>query len=64
MKGIALLLMLACHLWAFPDRIPYEVKIGTNIYVSDMELTVAIGTFGKICVPIYMFLGGYGLVIC
>lgn len=60
-KGIAILLMLVHHLLAFPDRIPYGANICTNIYISDIELTVAIGKFGKICVSIFMFLGGYGL---
>ena len=61
LKGIAILLMLAHHLYSFADRIPYGMEIATSIYISGQELTVIIGLFGKICVSLYMFLGGYGL---
>ncbi|MCI8858810.1 MAG: acyltransferase family protein [Lachnospiraceae bacterium] len=61
LKGIAILLMLAHHLYTFADRIPYEMHIATSIHISGQELTVIIGLFGKICVSLYMFLGGYGL---
>ena len=60
-KGIAILLMMAHHLFAFPDRVPYGMTLQTPFYISGMELTELIGCFGKICVSIYMFLGGYGL---
>ena len=60
-KGIAILLMMAHHLFAFPDRMPYDTSIQTAFYLSGMELTKLIGGFGKICVSIYMFMGGYGL---
>ena len=60
-KGIAILLMLAHHLLAFPGHVPYGVTIQTSFYLSGMELTELIGGFGKICVSIYMFMGGYGL---
>ena len=60
MKAIAILLMLMHHLWAFPDRIaggPLE----SILQFSNFPLTVHIGVFGKICVSIFFFLGGYGL---
>lgn len=60
-KGIAILLMLAHHLYTFADRIPYGLEIASQYDISGMELTVIIGSFGKICVSIFMFLGGYGL---
>ena len=60
-KGIAILLMMAHHLFAFPDRMPYGTMIQTPFHISGMELTELIGGFGKICVSIYMFMGGYGL---
>ncbi len=60
-KGIAILLMLVHHLYTFADRIPYGLEIASQYYISGMELTVIIGSFGKICVSIFMFLGGYGL---
>ncbi len=51
-KGIAVLLMILHHLWGFPDRVP-ELQL-PNAYVQ-------IGSAGKICVSIFMFLSGYGL---
>lgn len=60
LKGFAVLLMLAHHLFAFSDRIPYGFDFSRNIFLSN-TLTSFIGVFGKICVPIFMFLGGYGL---
>lgn len=53
-KGIAVLMMLAHHLWGFPSR------------VSDLSLAspfVQIGESFKICVSIFMFLSGYGLYV-
>lgn len=52
-KGIAILLMLFHHLFAFPDRIP------NNIQYSNLVTIIA--EFGKICVPIFLFISGYGL---
>lgn len=60
-KGIAILLMMAHHLFAFPARMPFGTSLQTPFYISGMELTELIGGFGKICVSIYMFMGGYGL---
>ena len=59
-KGIAILLMLAHHLWAFPDRI-YGGGFTAILSVFGMPLSVFIGKFGKICVSLYFFLSGYGL---
>ena len=61
LKAVAILLMLAHHLFTFPDRIPYGLSPTTSIMTSNLEFTQCIGTFGKICVSIFMFLGGYGL---
>jgi len=61
-KGIAILLMMAHHLFVFPERMPYDTAIQTPFFLSGMELTELIGGFGKICVSIYMFMGGYGLL--
>ena len=60
MKAIAILLMLSHHLWTFPERIaggPLESLIS----FSNLPLTVHLGVFGKICVSMFFFLGGYGL---
>ncbi len=61
LKGIAILLMLAHHLYAFPDRISWGMEVATSIVISGKEPTMIVGEFGKICVALYMFLGGYGL---
>lgn len=52
-KGVAILCMIAFHLFGFPERIPNEAVspwFGT-------PLTKAL----QICVPIYLFMAGYGL---
>lgn len=54
LKGFAVLLMLAHHLFAFSDRIPYGFDFSRNIFLSN-TLTSFIGVFGKICVPISCF---------
>lgn len=61
LKAVAILLMLAHHFFTFPERIPYNLSPATSILISNTELTQCIGLFGKICVSIFMFLGGYGL---
>ena len=58
LKGIAVLLMLAYHLWAFPERLPSEL-IGTFFFLNNDYLYWAAG-FGKICISMFAFLGGYG----
>lgn len=61
LRGIAILLMLAHHLFAFPDRIPWGMEPATSIIASGKELTMIVGEFGSIYAALYMFLGGYGL---
>lgn len=56
LKAVAILLMLAHHLFTFPDRIPYGLSPATSIMISNLEFTQCIGTFGKICVSILCFL--------
>ena len=51
-KGIAVLMMLAHHLWGFPSRIQA---------ISMPSICVQIGEAFKICVTIFMFLSGFGL---
>lgn len=50
LKAVAILLMLAHHLFTFPERIPYNLSPATSILISNTELTQCIGLFGKICV--------------
>jgi len=60
-KGIAIILMLIHHLYSYVDRIPYGLEVATDIVVMGYELTKLMGVFSGICVPVFMFLGGYGL---
>lgn len=63
-KGVAILLMLEHHLFTFVDRIPKGVEYNQTIMFNDgISLLWQIGCFGKICVPIFMFLGGYAMYI-
>lgn len=62
MKGFAILLMLAHHLWGFPDRLVSELPM-TSMTARGMEFAGYIGGYGKICVSLFMFLGGLGTYI-
>ncbi len=58
-KGIAIILMYYHHLFCFPER------IGNAEYFSLFSLqghssAGIVGSFGKICVAIFVFLSGYG----
>ncbi len=55
MKALALLLMLEHHLWRHQEMIHY----GAISYSGILE---QISSFGKICVGIFLFLSGYGLM--
>lgn len=55
MKALALLFMLVHHLWKHGEMVHY----GDIAYGGILE---QIGVFGKICVGIYLFLSGYGLM--
>lgn len=55
MKTLAFLLMLAHHLWREPGFSRFELESYGHILLS-------IGLMGKICVGIFMFLAGYGLM--
>ena len=59
MKGLAILLMLAHHLWGFGDRLVSELPM-ISVTARGMEFTGLIGGYGKICVSMFMFLGGFG----
>lgn len=50
-KGVAILCMVLFHLFGFPERIP------TSVQWMGMPIIKAL----QICVPIYLFMAGYGL---
>lgn len=55
MKALAFLLMLVHHLWREPVLVRFEPVAYGHILLS-------IGLMSKICVGIFMFLSGYGLM--
>ncbi|QUO31246.1 acyltransferase family protein [Faecalicatena sp. Marseille-Q4148] len=57
LKGIAICMMLFHHLFGFPDRIPYKM---IDISFIGGDLSYFLASFSKLCVMIYVFLGGYG----
>ena len=59
-KGVAIILMLMHHLWAFPDRIAGGA-LNTVFNIFGESSAVFFGLFGKICVSLFFFLGGYGV---
>lgn len=59
-KGMAIILMLIHHLFAFPDRINVEGYISI-MQLKGINIEVIAGQFGKICIGMYLFLSGYGM---
>lgn len=59
-KGFAIVLMIIHHLFAFENRIENVeyISIIPNLYPT---IESRIGIFSRICVPIYLFISGYGL---
>lgn len=62
-KGIAILLMIYHHLFAFPDRMPENISIISLFSINGYSIAYWIGNFGKLCVTLFIFLGGYGTYI-
>ncbi|MBS6396173.1 MAG: acyltransferase family protein [Clostridiales bacterium] len=60
-KGMTILLMLAHHLFLFPERYPAGFGFDSPVWTDEVAAITVIGRFGKICVSMFMFLGGYGL---
>ena len=58
-EGYRILLMLLHHIMAFPDRIPTKYQFA--LPATALKHLQMVGSFGKICVYILMFLGGLGL---
>jgi hypothetical protein len=62
LKGIAIMLMLIHHLFAFPERI---IEPSSVIHIfNNINIEKYVGLFGKICVPMFLFLSGYGFSVC
>ena len=59
MKGIAILLMLAHHLfYATEQYVNYWIYYTEN---DEFNITVRIAMYAKMCVPMFVLLSGYGL---
>lgn len=58
-KGIAIILMFYHHLFCFPDRIQ-GVSYTSLFSIQGHTAADIIGSFGKICVALFVFLSGYG----
>lgn len=59
-KGMALILMYASHLFAFPDWLA-EGNGFVSIPLFGNTIAYFVGKFGGICVSVFMFLTGYGM---
>lgn len=62
-KCIAILLMLAHHMFVFQPRLPNSFMYDIWFSYNGQSFAQIIGSFGKICVSIFMFLGGYGMYV-
>ena len=61
-KGVAILLMIALHCFAFPDRIGnYDKIITLPLEIHGETLLQCVSKFGIICLSIYTFLSGIGM---
>lgn len=60
MKGAALCLMLYHHLFAYPDKILADISFVSLYSFGQTTLSTYIGQFGRICMPMFLFLSGYG----
>lgn len=59
-KGVAICFMLYHHLFAFPERVEAGEFVSL-ITLNGSPLSVLLGAFGCICMPMFTFLAGYGL---
>lgn len=59
-KGIAIILMIYHHLFTFPERIPEEMSFISLFNFDGNTISFWMGSFGKLCVMLFIFLGGYG----
>lgn len=59
-KAVAIILMMIHHCFLAPER--WE-GYSVNFFPLGQDLTVKIGQFGKICVGMFVFLSGYGMLV-
>ena len=59
-KGFAIILMSYHHLFAFPNRIQDGNSYVPLLTFTSVDSAMLLGFFGKMCVALFLFLGGYG----
>ncbi|CAM2076850.1 MAG: hypothetical protein NSGCLCUN01_01036 [uncultured Clostridium sp.] len=59
-KGIAIILMVIHHLFAFPDRIN-KIEYVSIYLLNNVPIEFYVAKIGKICVNMFLFMGGYAL---
>ena len=59
-KGVAVLLMLAHHLFGFPYRIAEGTTYVSMFSMQGSPVEYVLGVFGGVCVTMFMVLSGYG----
>lgn len=60
MKGVAIMLMVFLHLF---NRTENVELCNNSVFLFGTPLTAQLAKFAEICVPLYLFLSGYGLYI-
>lgn len=60
-KGIAIILMFAHHLFPFQNRYPAGAELIPLF--NSMEFEIILGQLGKYCVPLFLFISGYGFSV-
>lgn len=58
-KGIAIIMMILHHLFRLES---YSQNMNVNFFPFNITQMAELATFFKICVPIFVFLSGYGLL--
>lgn len=58
-KGVAVLLMVWHHLFAFPERINYPYTALLDF--SFLHIETILAYFGRICISLFAFMSGYGM---
>ena len=59
-KGFAIILMLIHHLFALNNRID-NINYISILTFNNQTIENYIAIFARICVPIYLFVSGYGI---
>ena len=61
MQGMAVMLMVFHHLFAFPERIAYAPVMILDF--SFLHCETILSYYGRICISLFAFLTGYGMIV-